>query len=99
MRFEMAAELGLTAEAPAVGDFRNGFTAARVLQVSERRVQPQRPDPLSDGSVASLEELVQVAAGNAVGEGNVLDRHRAIGDSCGRSARYARGVRGARSSC
>jgi hypothetical protein len=80
MRFEMAAELRLTAETPAVGDFPNGFTAARVLQVSERRFQPQRPDPLSDGSVASFEELVQVAAGNAVGEGNVLDRHRAIGE-------------------
>ena len=80
MRFEMAAELRLTAETPAVGDFPNGFTAARVLQVSERRFQPQRPDPLADGSVASFEELVQVAAGNAVGEGNVLDRHRAIGE-------------------
>jgi hypothetical protein len=60
MRFEMAAELRLTAEAPAVGDFPNGFTAARVLQVSERRFQPQRPDPLADSSVASFEELVQV---------------------------------------
>jgi len=80
MRFEMAAELRLIAEAPAVSNLRHSLAVARILQIGKSSFQPQRPDPLSDGPVASLEKLVQVTPGNAVGDRNLFDRHRVIGE-------------------
>src|ERR1700753_3046903 len=76
MCLELPAKLGLATETPAKGDLRDGFLAPAGPQIVEGCVEPEHSDPVTDGSAAVLEQVVEVAHGDAIGARDLIDRHR-----------------------
>src|SRR5579883_1884434 len=80
LRFERTAELGLIAEAPLIGDLRDGLLAGGIAERFAAGVQALIADPTAERLIGVAEQFVQVPRRNAASARDRLGIEAAVAE-------------------